>query len=117
MKARDADPSIVHLHLGVLFGLLWLLSSFHLLVGLRHEIWPAGWPAIVMSAVQPSVPVFLLAWGKLGPAVMFALPAVAVAATWRAASRRPDSRGRLIVARCAIVVYWIFYDFVLGAFA
>jgi hypothetical protein len=107
----------VHVSLAVLFGVLWLLASFHLLVLLRHEIWPAGWPAIVMSAVPPSVPIFALAWGKYGTAALFAVPALAVAIAWRAAARRPDARGWLVLARCAVVTYWLFYDFVMGAFS
>ena len=115
-RRRDARRH-VHVSLAILFGVLWLLASFHLLVMLRHEIWPAGWPAVVMAAVPPSVPFFQLAWGKYGLAVLFGVPAVAVAIAWREAAARPDARGWLVLARCAVVMYWLLYDFVMGAFS
>src|SRR5262245_15457827 len=39
MTARSSDAYLIHLQLGALSGLLWLIAAFHLLVLDRRETW------------------------------------------------------------------------------
>jgi len=114
VEGRRLRRQFNHIELAVLFGVLWLLASFHLLILLRDEVWPHGWAAIVMCAVPPAVPLVQLAWGNFGMAATFAVPAIAVGISWRLAAARAQNRGWEALACICIILYWLFYDFVLA---
>jgi len=111
MTARSADSSIVHLKLGALFGLLWLLTAFHLVVMGRHEVWPWGWDYIAFCSAPPLYPLLALATGNFAAAALFGAILAIVIACWFFAARRPERHWRSQLAAILIVAYWLFYDF------
>jgi hypothetical protein len=111
MRARDAEAQIIHLRLGALFGVLWLLTAFHLLVIMRREVWEWGWDFVISCAAPPLYPVVALALGNFEGATFFGALLAPVVVTWWYVARRPSSRARLALAAAVIVIYWIFLDF------
>jgi len=88
-----------------LFVILWLCVALALLI--NPEVWPHGPVARAMAAAPPIVPLVFLAWGKAGPAIFtLALTALVVAA-WVTAARHSASVGWRVLARIAIVAYWL----------
>jgi hypothetical protein len=110
-RTWDADRSLVHGDLGLLFGLLWLASAYHLLIWMHREVWEWGFDFIASCAAPPLYPVVALATGNFKGAAIFAALLAPVAATWWYAARRPSSRARSALAAAVIVIYWLFLDF------
>ena len=111
MTVRSADASMIHLKLGTWFGVLWLLTAFHLLVLMGHEVWDWDWMFITSCAAPPLCFVFALLAGHPAIAAFDALLLAVVVGCWWLAVRRPKSRARVAVAIVVIMAYWVFNDF------
>jgi|GEM_PF-3550999 len=101
----------VHVPLGILFGVLWLLTALHLLVGLHDEVFQWNALFILNCAAPPLMPVACLLAGRVGVAGANLGVLAIVVLPWWWAARNPESRGRFRIAAAVIVVYWMFIDF------
>src|SRR5215510_15238713 len=101
----------VHVPLGIAFGGLWLLTAFHLLVGMHREVFEWDGSFILSCAAPPLLPVVMLAAGEFAKAGLHLGILVLVALLWWFAARAPEARWRFRVAAAAVVACWIFFDF------
>jgi hypothetical protein len=112
------DPEMrtwrVHAPLGLLFGGLWLLSAFHLLVVMHREVFEWDSFFILTCAAPPILPFCWLVSGSLKIAALGLLAIAVVVVPWWFAARRPEARGRCRLAAFAIVAWWLYFDLGLG---
>ena len=105
-----ARRSVNRLLLAVFAG-LWILTAFHLHVGMREAVWHSGWRFIVSCAAPPLLP---FAWmlsmqpARMASGVGFV---ALVVCSWWWAIRRPQSVARVVLAVLALCCFWFFLDF------
>ena len=101
----------VHVPLGIAFGAMWLLTAFHLLVMMGHEVFRWDSRFILNCAAPPLSPVLIWHNGHPLAALFYGALLALVVAAWCLAAKRPDARWRTKAAFAVIVAYWIFHDF------
>jgi hypothetical protein len=114
---RQWSAEAVHRSLLKLYVVFWLGVVLHLHGVMHGEVWPEGPMVRVAAAVPPIIPIVFVAWGKAGAAFCTILVTLGAGALWFLAVRKPREDSWRVLARVAIVIYWVvlWFPLALGA--
>jgi hypothetical protein len=110
-------PRAVHRSLLKLYLIFWACVVLHLHGVMHREVWPHGPVPRLMCAVPPISPIVWVTWGRGQEAALSILFTLIAAALWVVAVRHPPEPFLRVMARVAIVLYWLvlWFPMALGA--